>query len=184
MKTYFKLFGLLLFALCLSCNANAQSKSLKLVFIRHAERPDNGDNLNCKGFNRSTMLPALLYKKFGLPTSIYIPSLNTGKSTKHSRMFQTISPFAIKYNLPLNSKFEETDYKDIAHSLLKEDGTVLIVWEHNTIIPILDYLGLKTKNLDWPDSDFDSIWIVTFKNGSAVLTKDKEGLNPANTCSF
>ncbi len=185
MKKYYKVLALLVLALGFTIKAvNAQDKGLKLVFIRHAERPGDGDNLNCKGFNRSMMLPALIMKKFGKPDNIYVPELNSGKSTKRGRMFQTISPFAIKYNLPINTKYGENDYKDIGHALLKEEGTVLIVWEHNTMLPILNYLGVKTDGLNWPDSDFDSIWIVTFKKDKAILTKDREGLNPQDNCSF
>jgi hypothetical protein len=34
----------------------------------------------------------------------------------------------------------------------------------------------------WDDNDFDSIWMVSFKNGIAVLNKGKEGLKPAENC--
>jgi hypothetical protein len=106
-----------------------------------------------------------------------------GESTKHTRMLQTISPFIIKYNLNLNSAFDEKDYKGIGKTLLKENGTVIIVWEHKNIPAILNYLGIR-NNLDWPGDDFDSIWIVTFANGNALLTKDKERLNPPAGCPF
>lgn len=43
-------------------------------------------------------------------------------------MFQTITPFAVKYNLTINSAYEEGDYKHISKALLKEKGTVIIVW--------------------------------------------------------
>lgn len=75
----------------ISTNAKSQDENLKLVFIRHAERPEDGDNLTCKGFNRSIQLPAVLYKKFGIPSNIYVPSINLGKSTRRARMFQTIT---------------------------------------------------------------------------------------------
>jgi hypothetical protein len=165
--------------------AAAQSPSLKLVFIRHGERPDDGDNLNCQGLNRSMQLPALLYKKFGKPANIYIPALNQGKSTKRARMLETISPFAAKYNININSKYDEEDYSGISTALLAETGTVFIVWEHNTILPIIKMLGVKkTKSLEWGATDFDSIWIVTFPAGKAVLSLDKEGLQPAAGCPF
>lgn len=160
----------------------AQAKNLKLVFIRHAERPENGDNLNCKGLNRSLLLPSLLYKKFGKPDDIYIPSIHQGDQTKRSRMFQTITPFAVKYNLSINSSYEEDDYKHTGKALLKEQGTVLIVWEHHWIQSLVSYLGVKTGK--WPDDDYDSIWILTFPKGKAVLTKDKQGLKPGINCSF
>ncbi|MFC0515865.1 histidine phosphatase family protein [Mucilaginibacter angelicae] len=164
--------------------ACGQGKNLKLVFIRHAEKPEVGDNLSCAGFNRSLKLPEVLKAKFGLPDHIYVPALNLGKSTPRSRMFQTVSPLAVKYNLTINSKFEEEDAGGIAGELSSKKGTILVVWEHSQIKPILKALGLKVKDLQWPDNDFDSIWIVTFKKGKPSLTQDKEGITPAAACSF
>jgi len=167
----------------LACNAGAQGSKLKLVFIRHGERPDDGDNLNCQGLNRSMLLPAMLMKKFGKPDNIYVPALNLGKKTKRTRMLQTITPFVAKYNLAINSAYEEEDYKHVSKALLNESGTVFIVWEHKNIAPILNYLGVS-NSLDWPDNDYDSIWIVTFPKGKAVFTRDKENLHPAAGCPF
>jgi hypothetical protein len=98
-------------------------------------------------------------------------------------MMQTISPFAIKYNLSINSAYDEEDYKNVGKALLKEHGTVLIVWEHKNIAPILEYLGIKA-GLKWPDDDFDSIWIVTFHQNKPVLTVDHENLHPSAACPF
>jgi hypothetical protein len=182
MKSICKIF-ILIAIIFIADVAKAQSKSLKLVFIRHAEKPDDGDNLNCKGLNRSLLLSAVLFRKFGKPNGVYIPALKMGEATKHTRMLQTISPFVIKYDLPLNSSFEVDDSKNIAKSLFNESGTILIVWEHQSLGPILSYLGVNA-DLKWPADDFDSIWIVTFRKGKPVLTKDREGLNPQAGCSF
>src|SRR5690349_3025252 len=83
-----------------------QKKSLKVVIIRHGEKPDNGDNLNCQGLNRATALPKVLYSKFGTANEIYVPAVNTGNKTKSARMFQTITPYAVKYNLDINSSYD------------------------------------------------------------------------------
>jgi len=166
-----------------ACNVTAQNKSLKLVFIRHAEKSEEGDNLNCQGLNRSMQLPAVLFKKFGKPNNIYVPALGLGDVTKHARMLQTITPFVAKYGLTVNSEYDEDDYKKIGKALLNENGTIIIVWEHKNIPPILAYLGVNGY-LNWPDNDFDSIWIVTFTKGHAVMTRDKEHLNPAPGCPF
>lgn len=184
MKKINLVFLMFLMAFSLSnCSINAQNKTLKLVFIRHAERPEDGENLTCQGINRSLQLPAVLYNKFGVPQNIYVPALNMGKKTKRARMLQTITPFVAKYNVSINSAFEEEDYKGIGKALLNENGTIFIVWEHNNIAPILQYLGI-TSPLKWKDSDFDSIWIVTFHHKQAVLTKDTENLHPAAGCPF
>jgi len=124
-----------------------------------------------------------LYKKFGKPGNVYIPALEMGGSTKRTRMLQTISPFIIKYDINLNSAFDEKDYKGLGKALLKESGTVIIVWEHKNISAIVNYLGIKNY-LNWQGDDFDSIWIVTFANGKTLLTKDKERLNPSAGCPF
>lgn len=185
MKTSFGLNLLCLFGIVLiTFSAQAQKTDLRLVFIRHAERPDNGDNLSCKGLNRSLLLPSVLYKKFGKPTAVYVPALKSSENTKHARMFQTISPFAIKYNLNINSSYEADDDKDLAKALLKETGTVIIVWEHHNIRSIIDRLGVSSGNSKWPDADFDSIRILTYSKGKLVMARDKEGISPSANCKF
>ncbi len=163
---------------------NAGTGLQKVVIIRHAEKPDNGDNLSCRGFNRSLQLPALLYSKFKIPDKIFVPSVSSGKSTNQSRMFETITPFAVKYNLKIDSKFDVDDVKDIAAAILKTNGYALVVWEHDKIDNIVKALGIDDKGMKWGGNDFDSIWIINFKNGKGTLSLDKENLNPADDCKY
>lgn len=163
---------------------SAQTENLKVVFIRHAEKPEKGDNLTCQGLNRALQLPTVLYAKYGLPSSLFAPGLGLGEATKHARMFQTIAPFAIKYNLSINTSHAEKDSALIAQDLKSRKGTIIVVWEHKAIAPIVRSLGVTAPNLIWPDTDYDSIWIVTFTNGKAVLSKDKEGLHPSEVCNY
>lgn len=169
---------------CQSLSAQTGHDNLKIVLIRHAEKPKKGDNLTCQGLNRSMQLSSLLYARFGVPSSTYIPAMALGDSTKHSRMFQTIIPFAVKYNLALTSKFMENDSAAIAGDILQKKGTVLVIWEHKRISSIVRALGIKDNGLRWPDDDYDSIWIISFRNGIARLTKGKEGLKPSTACRF
>lgn len=176
--------GIAVSALSFSSFALAQpSDNLKVVIIRHGEKPDPGDNLSCQGENRALQLPAVLYQKFNKPDYTYVPALKTGDATKHSRMFQTVSPFAIKYNLTVDSKYATDDHKKVAKNVLDKTGTVLMVWEHKAIQPIAEKLGVQNPPA-WQDSDFDSIWIITYRNGAATLSFDKEGLNPSPDCTF
>lgn len=161
--------------------AFAQSENLKLVFIRHAEKPLKGSNLTCQGLNRSLQLPAVLFKKFGVPQYLMVPQLGLGDTTKHSRMFQTIAPFAMQYNMAIATTHNEKDFEQIAADLKSRTGTTIITWEHKAIPGIIKALGV-TEALNWPDDDYDSIWIVIFKNGVPQLLKDKEGLHPSTNC--
>lgn len=165
-------------------SVKAQSADLKIVFIRHAEKPLKGDNLNCQGINRSLKLPAVITAKFGVPDKIFVPGLGLGEATKHARMFQTIVPLAAKYNLTVNSSRTEKDSLGLAADLKSRTGVILVVWEHGGIAPIVRSLSVKQDNLKWPDDDYDSIWIVTFKNGMAVLSRDKENIDPGKDCNF
>jgi hypothetical protein len=169
--------------LALPVESAAQSSALKLIIIRHAERPDKGENLSCAGFNRSVLLPAVLLRKFGLPNQIFIPSLNNGSVAKRCRMLETIAPYAVKYNLSINSKYDEDDSNGLSAALLKQTGTVIIVWDHGKIPEILTALGI-TRYLKWERDDFDSILIITFQKGKPVLKIDKEGINPPQGCPF
>ena len=99
-----------------------------------------------------------------------------------SRMYQTVAPFANQYKLSLNTNYEETDFPGIAADILKKKGTVLLVWEHSAIKGIAKALGVSEPG-KWSGEDFDSIWIISFDNGKAVLHKDHEGLHPAMACN-
>jgi len=158
-------------------------KKVRVVIIRHGEKPETGDNLSCQGMNRALQLPEVLYQKFDIPDYVYVPLLKCSTSTSSARMFQTITPFAIKHNLVVNSEFDEKDYKNVAADVLQKKGTVLMVWEHSAIPHIAHRLGL-TESLSSDDNDFDSIWIIDFPNGEALLTKDKEGIVPSPDCNF
>jgi hypothetical protein len=184
MKKLFWLYSsVVVLIICCHPSSGQQGAPLlkRVIIIRHGEKPEQGDNLSCQGLNRALQLPDVLNKKFGTPEFIFVPSINTGKKTSAARMYQTIVPFAVKYNLSINSKYDVDDTKGLAQDVLKRNGTVLLVWEHKHIDNILKALGVLDSP-KWPDDDFDSIWIINFQNGKAVLTKGKEGINPSTDC--
>ena len=177
-------FGLLISLTGVTNHLNAQklNDDLRIIFIRHGEKPKTGDNLNCQGLNRAMALPAVITGKFGIPAYCYVPSLGLDSSTKHARMFQTVTPLAVKYGLKINSSFGTKDSAGIAKDILLKHGTVLLVWNHNYIASIVHAIGISNELLKWDDNDFDSIWEISFSNGVPVFTKDKENLLPAADC--
>ncbi len=159
------------------------SDQLKVVIIRHGEKPADGDNLSCQGQNRALQLPKVLIKKFNRPDDVYVPSLNMGKETTHARMLQTVTPLAIQYNLKINSKYAAKDFEKITQEILKKRGTTLMVWEHSAIHDLAKALGVQHAP-KWQDEDFDSIWVIQFLKGKASLTIDHEQLTPSTVCGF
>jgi hypothetical protein len=158
--------------------------ALRIVLIRHGEKPADGDNLSCAGFNRAIKLPAVLKSKFGIPDYIYVPAPSTGKRTSNCRMLQTVLPFAIKNNLPINTTYTVDAIDLLAKKIRKQTGTILVVWEHKQLGDIIKALGLKDLPSKWKDDDYDSIFIITYPKNKAVLTVDQEGITPAADCGF
>jgi hypothetical protein len=168
-------------SLCGKPHTKLKHSELKVIFIRHGEKPENGNNLSCKGLNRSLQLPAIVESKFGIPDFLYVPSLKMAKKNKQARMYETVVPMAVKYNLDINSEFDENDSTGIANDILVKKGTVLVVWEHKAINSILHSLGIYSSS-KWKDDDFNTILIVTYVKGQVILTKDTENLNPSDNC--
>ena len=188
------LLALLACIVVCACDRSARyspDTHLKVVIIRHGEKPadksadksNSGDNLSCQGQNRALQLPAVLIKKMGKPDYTYVPALKLDKNTAHSRMFQTVTPFAVKYDLTINSKYDESELNAAAKSVLKKSGTVLMVWEHSAIPDLARALGVDNPP-KWKGADFDSMWILTYTSGKAELTVDQEGLSPSANCGF
>jgi bifunctional DNA-binding transcriptional regulator/antitoxin component of YhaV-PrlF toxin-antitoxin module len=104
-----------------------------------------------------------------------------GKSTGVARMYQTVVPYAIRHNLYINTKYDVDDMEGLAGGIKKQNGTVLVVWEHKHIHKLLQALGIDSGD-KWDDGDYDSIWTITYNNGKPLLTKDKEGISPSANC--
>lgn len=166
-----------------SAASPAPSNNLRVVIIRHGEKAETGHNLSCKGENRALLLPAVLHRKFKVPDHLYVTSTGVGKSNAHYRMLETIIPFAVKYDVKINTEFDVSAFAALAGDVLQKHGTVLIVWEHVGIPALAAQLGV-TNPPNWRGKDFDSIWVITFVDGKASLSIDAEGIVPPTECNF
>jgi hypothetical protein len=157
---------------------------LRIVIIRHGEKSNDDNNLSCKGLNRSWLLPAVVYRKFGIPSKIYVPSIEARSTTKHLRMMQTVTPLAVTYHVQINTRYDENDYDRIAKALSRERGLVVVAWEHGAIQPIIHALVPSAGNIRWRDDDYDTICIISFKGGKPFLTFDAEHINPSTVTLY
>ncbi|MET4075324.1 histidine phosphatase family protein [Hymenobacter sp. UYCo722] len=170
--------------------AAAPAPVLRIVIIRHGEKPAEGDNLSCVGLNRALALPAVLNRLMPSPPNLtFVPVIGTDKEdTTRVRMLQTVMPYAVQHNLTINSNFMVENTKAFARQLRQLRGTVLVVWEHNSIVDIAKDLGIDDVS-EWPDTDFDSIWTISFSGGGAkgkakhpVLAKSRQHIHPSPIC--
>ena len=163
---------------------------LRVVIIRHGEKPAEGDNLSCAGLNRALALPAVLSRLLPAPPNhVFMPVIGTNdKDTTRVRMLQTVMPYAVQHRLTINSDFMVENTKAFARQLRRLRGTVLVVWEHHSIVEIARDLGLQNAT-EWPDDDFDSIWTISFGGGGAkgkakrpALAKSRQHIRPSAIC--
>ncbi|MBJ6109220.1 histidine phosphatase family protein [Hymenobacter sp. BT523] len=159
---------------------------LRIVIIRHGEKPTEGDNLSAEGLARALALPEVLNNLMPQPPNFtYVPCIGTDKEeTTRVRMMQTVLPYAVQHNLTINSDYAPDEVKGLVKELRRHRGTVLLVWEHHNIVRIAEALGIAGP-LEWPDDDYDSIWTITFRKGRAkgkaklpVLKRSRQGIQP------
>ncbi|OWP63641.1 histidine phosphatase family protein [Hymenobacter amundsenii] len=172
--------------------APAPEPPLRVVIIRHGEKPEQGDNLSVAGLNRALALPTVLARVFSIPPShTFVPEIGIGgKRTTRMRMLQTVMPYAVQHNLTIDTNYEVESSRQFAKRLRRLRGNVLVVWEHHNIVEIARDLGLKDAQ-EWDSDDFDSIWTITFERLGRVkddrpakakkprLTISRQGLNPS-----
>ncbi len=170
-----------------ACDGAKQALSnqapLTVLIIRHGEKPDDGDNLSCQGQHRALQLPQVLVDRQWVPNQIVVPALNQGEHTSHSRMYQTATPTAVRFNLAINTDFDAKDEKKAAQYVQSQHGVVLMVWSHAEIPKLTKALGVHDVP-KWPDADFDSVWRVDVAEGQATLTRLAERLQPSSDCHF
>lgn len=141
----------------------------QLIFIRHAEKPNNDDvNLSRKGCLRARFLPEYLlhpYKDFSPPKSAVIMYLRGHNKSDRCRqtMEPTIKSGNLAYKMVHRSKTES-----LALQLSKVEHTVVICWEHTRIVDFLNVLIGDQSVTAWgldPESStddrkcFDATWV-------------------------
>jgi hypothetical protein len=167
-----------------------------IVLIRHGEKanPSQGQ-LNCQGFNRAIQIAPLFLKRFGIPNEIYAPKpILSPDNSWYIRPIITIEPYAILCNKQINIKYDfyEKGRADLAKELFDAPpGTYVIAWEHHLAIKLIecifDTYGKKCEKLEWPNEDFDSIYIMTYDYTTKTFSmkKDKQNLdNMPVECNF
>jgi hypothetical protein len=151
----------------------------EVVIIRHAEKPEEGNELSLAGRERAAALsPYLLGNpdviKFGRPVAIYAQAQKHASSSVRS--IQTVQPLADALHLKINHAFERDDYKNMVAEINREkkyDGhTVVICWEHKVIPEIAEEFAADDAPQKWPGDAFDRTWVLTLKSGHRYKCKD------------
>ncbi len=162
--------------ICLSSNNAVLAQPAQVIIIRHAEKPDQGNELSLAGRERAAALapdflgnPELL--KFGHPVAIYAQLPN--QNDPSLRPIQTVTPLVDSLGLKLNENYGRDDYaamvKEIMQNKSYKGHMVLICWEHHVIPKIAAEFGAANVPDKWPGGDvFDRLWILTANENNST----------------
>jgi hypothetical protein len=156
------------------CAAQAGPKEATVLIIRHAEKPETGDQLSPDGQKRAAAY-ADYFTGLELHGSSLTPNVlfATKDSENSSRPRLTLVPLAAKLGLTITTTFANEEYEMLVETLGNDAftaRTILICWHHGKIDNLLRTFGVKPNHLlpegKWPDHVFN--WLI-------VLHFDKEG---------
>ena len=158
----------------------------KIMLIRHAEKPTanppphgvnlQGDHdekaLSVRGWMRAGALAVLFapanhsFQNPALATPNVIYATSAPDDQSSARPVQTILPLVEKLGANVHTNFTcpKGQEREMIASALKEDGVILICWEHNHIPDAAQHIPLSVNNRarvpdKWDDARFDLIWV-------------------------
>jgi 2,3-bisphosphoglycerate-dependent phosphoglycerate mutase len=158
----------LLFFICLLgtlVNTSAQSDITTVIFVRHAEKVNDGSKdpeLHADGRERATKLAMMLG---GQPiAAIY--------STNYKRTKGTVQPLADAAGVAINvyEPMKADKLQEVINS--HREGTIVICGHSNTTPAMINMLTGEETFKQWEDSDYGNLIIVSVPSvGKAKVTR-------------
>ncbi|MFI5361409.1 MAG: histidine phosphatase family protein [Elusimicrobiota bacterium] len=152
----------------------ARATPAQVIIIRHGEKPDEGNELSPRGFQRAQALvdffehsPAVT--RHGTPAAIY--AMNPKDEDGSLRPIQTVTPLAEALGLRIDHDYVKDELpqlvKDIKANHAYDGKMVLICWEHKMIPVLVSDFGWNSAPKSWKGKVFDQAWVLDFE-GDAV----------------
>jgi len=154
-----------------------------ILLIRHAEKLTDGrPDLSAAGFERAGLIPRLFggmgaAAPHNLPRPDFLFATHVSKNS--NRPVETITPLSQALGLPISHEIADKDFATLATELLsgKYAGkVVLVAWHHGSLPGFAKALGVTPPYDPWPETQFDRVWRIDYKDGKAVLTDLPQGL--------
>jgi hypothetical protein len=175
----------LLSALCLPAAADVLSARgpTRVLLIRHAEKTGNkaDAHLNARGYERAAALVRLFPARFEPPRFIFA----SHASAHSNRPVETVTPLARALRLKIDTRYRNEDYAGLARHLLSGPAysrqTVLVCWHHGNLPRLAAALGAAHPPSPWPDTQFDRVWELNYRDGDTNFEDLPQRLLPGDS---
>ncbi|KAH8666496.1 hypothetical protein BX600DRAFT_461893 [Xylariales sp. PMI_506] len=129
-----------------------------VYFIRHGEKPDDGDGLSTEGEERAQCLRTV----FGASSSYdiqYIMAQTPKSDGSRQRPYDTVLPLADDLGITVDTSCDRDDSDCVADVVesYTGSGNILICWEHKQLNNLAEALGASDVD-NYPDDSYDLIW--------------------------
>jgi hypothetical protein len=162
--------GMLVLVAAIGLAAPASAKPARVIIIRHAEKPEEGNELSLKGRERAAALVPYFLETPGLLKDMPLAAIyaqGPKKDGSSIRSIQTVKGLADARKLTIIDKYTRDEFPEMFAEIRKdpayEGKTVLICWEHKAIPDIAKAFGADDAPDRWHGSAYDRTWIITFK---------------------
>ncbi len=166
-------------ALLVFVGGQVHGSPAQIVFLRHAEKPDEGAELNERGRTRASALVGLFTHdaralEHGPAVAIFAMRPHGKKGSV--RAIQTMEPTARALGLTSDTHFSREEFAPLVQTLMSakayEGKTVIVCWEHNVIPEMLKAFGWTTGPTTWSGKSYDRLWLLDFETGKPVRFRD------------
>ncbi|RSM03750.1 hypothetical protein CDV31_010369 [Fusarium ambrosium] len=159
--------------------ASLVTASPTVYFIRHGEKPEEGNGLNAEGQQRAQCLRSV----FGASSQYNIGHImaQTYKSSgARKRPYDTVLPLAQDLGLTVDTSCDRDDSECVKDFVKNYEGTgnILICWEHKRLNNLAQELGADDVD-NYPSDRFDIIWTdpPKYKEITEVTSENCPGLD-------
>ena len=135
-----------------------------IYIVRHAEKstePSGDVYLSQAGRNRAHTLKSLLMRKH----------ISYIFSTKTNRTRETAQPLSDEIGIPIKPYTNDTLPKFLTRCIRLREN-MLIVGHSNTIITMLDSFHVTHTAKQFPETDYNAMFILTMKKGKVANFKE------------
>ncbi|MSU23651.1 MAG: histidine phosphatase family protein [Opitutus sp.] len=159
-------------ALAWFAQALAVAAPAQIIFLRHAEKPAVGSELNARGWERAPALVALFerdprVREHGPAVAIF--AMKPAKAGGSVRAIQTMAATGRALGVTLDRHLTREEIAPLVRAIMDapafEGKTVVVCWEHKVLPEMLTAFGWTSGPKKWDGDDYDRLWLLDFEHG-------------------